>query len=82
MLTPYQHTTQKYMYDFLKDKYMPNRDIIERASNIIMTQQDLNNWVNMVGAIYALGYLKAAEQYNDELKKLGYDVHLVPSDHT
>lgn len=78
MLNANHYAVQKYMFEILQDRYAHNQQVIERVSHALVTQQDLNDWGRLVVDLFEMGYLKATEQYKEQMAKMGYDVKIVP----
>jgi hypothetical protein len=78
MFNQYSVAVQKYLFEFLKERYSRNKNITERLSHHVITEQDMKEFASLITDIYEAGYLKATVQYKDTLEKLGYAVKIIP----
>lgn len=77
-LQPYSYVIKKYLLDLLKERYSPNDLTVSRIAHNISNTQDAHAFVKLIVDAYECGYLKAVNDYRQELRKLGYDVTIVP----
>jgi regulator of sirC expression with transglutaminase-like and TPR domain len=70
---------KKVMYEFLKERYPKNEKIIERLSQQFLTEEDLHAFLKLTTDICEMGYLKAVEDYRDQLTSLGLKARIVPT---
>lgn len=70
---------KKVMYEFLKERYPKNEKIIERLSLQLNTEEDLHSFLKLTTEIFEMGYLKAVEDYRDQLTNLGLKARIVPA---
>jgi len=78
MFNPYQRAGRQYLFDMLQERYEPSKNFIERITVHIGTEDDLKCFAKMIADVYELGFLRATNQYRNELAKLGYNVTIVP----
>jgi len=78
MTNPKTFAIKKYMFEILHQKYPEHEQIVERMANSIMTEKDFTDFNKLVAAIYETGYLKAVNDYRDQLAKMGLKVSVVP----
>ena len=68
---------KKTMYEFLKEKYKKNEDVIDRVSHHLVTENDIKNFVQLIADVYEEGYVRAVKQHKESLEKLGLTVKIV-----
>jgi hypothetical protein len=78
MTNPKTFAIKKYMFEILQQKYPDHEQIVERMANTILTERDFNEFNQLIAAIYETGYLKAVNDYREQLSKLGLKVAVVP----
>lgn len=76
-MNPYQRSAQKYLFDIIGERYVKNSDIIQRMTNSLVTEADLQNFGKLIVDIYEAGFLRATDEYKENLRKLGYNVDIV-----
>jgi hypothetical protein len=78
MVNPRGAAAKKWLSELLKDRY-PNHDqIVERISNVIVTDQDMQNFGKLAVDLYEVGYIKCMNDYKRKLDELGIKVSIVP----
>ena len=70
---------KKTMYEFLKERYPKNEKIVERLSLHLNTEEDLHAYLKLTTEIFEMGYLKAMEDYKDQLNSLGLKARIIPA---
>ncbi len=75
---PRAFAVKRWLSEFLKDRYHKHEDLAERISISLVTQEDLTNFGKLLTDLFELGYLKAVNDYKDQLKKHGITVKIVP----
>lgn len=70
---------KKVMYEFLKERYPKNEKIIDRLSQQLTTEEDLHAFLKLTTEMFEMGYLKAVEDYKDQLTSLGLKARIVSS---
>lgn len=68
---------KKTMYEFLKERYPKNEDIIERMGHHLITEKDAKAFMQLMMDVYEVGYMTAVDQHREELAKLGVKVNVV-----
>ena len=74
MSNPQGFVIKKYMAEILKDKFPIHQEILERLSINLVTANDLQAFGKLISDIYQTGYLKAINEHQELLNKLGYKV--------
>ncbi len=69
---------KKMMYEFLKERYGKNDQIIERLTTALQTEADIQAFVKLVMDVYETGYMRAVEDHREQLQKIGLQVKIVP----
>lgn len=73
------HYVKKALFEVLKERYQPNEPIIDRLSQMLVTESDVQAFFKMVTDTYEAGYMKSVSDHADQLKKLGVTARIVPS---
>ena len=79
---PRGHAVKKYFEQILKERCGKNKDIIEKISHYIITDRDLKELGTLVADMFEVGYLKALEDYKDQLKEMGLEVKIKAEDNS
>lgn len=74
MQTVYQQTVHKHVGEILKQRYPKNSKAIERVAAMLLTKQDVEEFLNLVTDLYRTGFDRATDSYKEQLTKLGYQV--------
>lgn len=78
LANPKVPAVKKMMFDFLKDRYPRNDQIIERLTTALQTENDMQEFVRLMMDVYETGYMRAVEDHREQLKKIGLQVKVVP----
>ena len=73
---PKLQTLRIWLGGVMGEQYKAHDDIIERISNSIVTNKDLENFSKLIGDLYQIAYHKAIEDNKKQLEQLGYTVEL------
>lgn len=68
---------KKYLFELLKERYSRNDKFIDRMASSITTKEDYESLGNLVVDIFETGFLKAVNEYKDQLAKMGMRVDIV-----
>jgi hypothetical protein len=79
---PKAHYVQKSMFQLLQDRYLKHQDIVERVGVSLLTEKDIQSFLQMAIEIYEIGYLKAVGDYKEQLEKMGIKATVVHPDQT
>ena len=79
---PREQAVKKYFQEILKERCLGNKDIIEKISHYIITDRDLKELGSLVADLYESGYMKALDDYKDQLKELGLEVKIKAEENT
>jgi hypothetical protein len=74
---PQSIAIKKYLFEILQERYLKNERFIERLSSTILTKEDYDGLGSFVTDIFELGFLRATNQYKDQLNKMGINVNIV-----
>lgn len=69
---------RKYMFEVLKGRYAKNERFIERLASTVATREDYDSLGALVADIYEAGFVRAVDQYKEQLAKVGMKVSIVP----
>lgn len=71
MMNPRGHQLKKVMFEFLKERFAANEQIIERVASSLTTDGDMKSFLKFATDIYETAYMKAVNDHRDQLEKLG-----------
>ncbi len=71
MVNPRGHQLKKVMFEFLKERYAVNEQIIERVGTSLTTEKDMKDFLKLAIDIYEVAYLKAVADHREQLQKMG-----------
>lgn len=74
MSNPRAFTLRKWFYDLLKVDYKEHDAIIERVSNSLSTEKDLEDFGKLIGRVYENGYRKAVDDYKEQIESMGLKI--------
>lgn len=77
---PKANYVQKSMFQILQDRYTKHQDIVERVGVSLLTDKDVQAFLQMAIEIYEIGYLKAVGDYKEQLEKMGIKATVVHPD--
>lgn len=82
-MLPFAHNAQavaikKYMFEMLKERYSKNERFIDRLASTVATKEDYESLGSLVADIYEAGFVRAVDQYKEQLAKVGMKVSIVP----
>jgi hypothetical protein len=72
----YEIGLKNYMSKFLEDRYDKHRDIIERVSHGLTTEQDFTSFMSLAVDIYESAYLRAIEDCRVQFAQHGITLEL------
>lgn len=75
---PQSITIKRYLFEILKEKYTKNEKFIDRLASNISTKEDYEGLSMLIADIFETGFLRAVDQYKEQLTKLGVRVDIVP----
>lgn len=78
MGNPHSAALKKYLFEILKDRYWKNEKYIERLAASTMVQDDYDGLGSLIVDVFELGFLRAVDQYKDQMAKMGLRVQIVP----
>ena len=70
----YQIIAKKYIFDILQERYKIHEDVIDRMSHYLITEKDTKGFCQVIADAYSKGYMKAVNDYKEQLRKIGYNV--------
>jgi hypothetical protein len=77
MPNPMAVVIKKYLFEMLKEKYAKNERLIERLAQMLVTREDYESFGSLMGDLYESGFLRATDQYREQLSKMGLKVDVV-----
>jgi len=75
---PHSLAIRRYLFEVLKERYKKNESYIERIASSVAIKEDYEALGALVADVYESGFMKAVEQYKDQIAKMGYRVQVVP----
>lgn len=80
MRNPHAWTIKKYIHDILKDKFWAHEKFVDRMATWFQTKDDLESFGKLMVELYESGFLRAVDQYSEQMKSLGYKVNITAGD--
>jgi len=80
MQNPKGAVLKKFMSQVLGNKVNPYDEVITRLSTVLITDNDIKVFGEMINDVMVLGYRKAVEDYQTQLNKMGIEVSLISKD--
>ena len=75
LANPRSAVLKSYMLQLLgQEKYKKYQSFIERLGTHLQTQGDLEDFSNIMVAIFESGYMKSLNDYKEKFEKLGYQI--------
>jgi hypothetical protein len=74
MSNPRTFTLKKWFSGILGERFNPHEVIIERVATSIVTESDLEAFGKLMGDLFEVGYMKAVNDYRNELEKIGIKI--------
>lgn len=74
---PHAVAIKKYMFDILKERYGRNSKYIERLAASTLTKEDYESLGVLMADLFECGFLRAVDQYREQMSKLGMRVDVV-----
>jgi hypothetical protein len=68
---------KRYLFELIKERYDRNKGYIERLSVSTLTREDYDALGRLLADVYESGFVRAVEQYKDQMSKLGLKVNIV-----
>lgn len=76
MQNPRGIALKKFMLQIMENKVAPYDDMLTRLGTVLVTDNDLKLFGEMMNDVLGIGYKKAVDAYRDQLKQLGIEVTL------
>jgi len=80
MQNPKGFAIRKWLADLLQSDYNAHDPIVERLAASLVTQKDLEDFGKLIGSVYSSGFMKAFNDYKNQLEKLGLNINLTVED--
>ena len=77
MQNPRVMMLKKFMTQVLPGKLTVYDDILTRVASSLITDNDFRIFAEMINEILQLGYVKAIEDYREQLQKFNIDINLL-----
>lgn len=68
---------KKYMFDILQNRYVNHEKFLEKLAKTITTKEELEDLGKLVVDIYESGFLKAFNEYRNQMEKMGMKMTIV-----
>lgn len=78
MQNPQAVAIRKYLFEMLKDRYGKNGAYIDRLASSVVTKEDYESFGSLVADLYEAGFMRAMDQYKEQLARVGMKVSVVP----
>lgn len=80
MQNPKGVVLKKFMVQVMEEKARPYDELLTRLSTVLITDNDIKIFGELVNDMLGIGYRKAVEDYRLQLKKMGIEVSLISKD--
>ena len=80
MQNPKGSVLKKFMMQVMGDKVNPYDDVLTRLSTVLITDNDIKIFGEMINDILGIGYRKAVDDYRSQLSQMGIEVSLISKD--
>lgn len=77
MQNPHSSAIKKYLFEILKGRYQRNEKFIEQISSLVSTKEDYEALGMLVVDVFETGFLKAFNEYKEQMAKMGMKVEIV-----
>jgi len=77
MQNPKGLVIKKFMQQVIGDQVFPYDDLLTRLGSVLITDNDIKIFGEMINEVLATGYRKAVEDYKAQLSKLGIEVNML-----
>lgn len=71
---------KRYLFEMLKDRYRKNERYIDRVALSTVTREDYESLGALLADVYESGFMRAVEQYKENISRLGLKVEVVPEE--
>jgi hypothetical protein len=78
LANPKGFAIRKMMFEFLKERYGRNDQIVERLSASLTTEGDVQAFIKLMIDVYEKGYMQAVDDHKEQLAKIGLKVSVKP----
>lgn len=69
---------KRYLFEMLQERYRRNEKYIDRVASFTATKEDYESLGSLLADVYESGFVRAVDQYKDQLAKVGMKVSIVP----
>jgi hypothetical protein len=80
MQNPKGSVLKKFMAQVMGDKVNPYDEVLTRLSTVLITDNDIKIFGELVNDVLGIGYRKAVEDYRSQLNQMGIEVSLISKD--
>lgn len=77
MQNPKGIVLKKFMLQVMGDKINPYDELLTRIGTVLITDNDIKAFGDMINDVLGTGYRKAVDDYRTQLNKLGIEVNLI-----
>lgn len=71
---------KKYLFEMLKDRYGRSTKYIDRLALGTVTKEDYESLGVLLADVYESGFMRAVDQYKENISRLGLRVEVVPEE--
>jgi len=75
---PHSVAIKKYLFEVLKERYRRNERYVERLAATTVVREDYEGLSTLVADLFEVGFLRAVDQYKDQIAKMGFKIDVVP----
>jgi hypothetical protein len=76
---PHSVAIKRYLFEVLKERYARNERYIERVAASTLVREDYEGLSSLVADLFEAGFMRALDQYKEQIAKMGLRVDVVPS---
>jgi hypothetical protein len=69
---------KKYLFEMLQERYAKNEKFIDRLASTVTTKEDYEALGGLMVDIFECGFMKALNEYKEQVAKMGLKVSVVP----
>ena len=80
MQNPKGTVLKKFMSQVMGNKVNPYDEVLVRLSTVLITDNDIKVFGEMINDVLVIGYRKAVEDYQTQLNAMGIEVSLISKD--
>ena len=78
--SPHGQDIKRFAHQFLQERYAKHEKYLDRIASQIGTEEDLESFSKLLLDIFESGFMKAFEEYKEQLNRLGYKLQIKPEE--